>query len=253
MKAKGFTRVYIADVSPLLDLDIHGSLRKAVPEERRGKADKMKSAKGKAQSLGAGLALHEACKELAAEGCKGIQLADQHIIYGQHEKPDFDQQWLRENGFDEIHFSLSHSGYRVMCVISTAPVGCDVELVKDRNMNIARRFFTEEEYADIMEQPDDSAKADRFFRYWTLKESFIKCDGRGLGMPLDSFRIIIDPEGGAEIKIDRKNRGEIKEENSRVAEYTFAQFDPDVDYRYSCCVKGLGCQIQQRILSLVGN
>ena len=230
------THVYIADVSVLLDEGMYNTLRNLVPEDRRAKADSMKFAKGRAQSLGAGLLLHEVCRELAA--CKpGFEDADQHIIIGEYEKPDFHQAWLAERGFGQMHFSLSHSGDRVMCGISGAPIGCDVEVIKDRDMKIAKRFFREEEYADIMAQPDN-AKADRFFRYWTLKESVVKCEGQGLSMALDSFRIRIDEDGAS---VDGLK-----------GECTLREFQLNDGYKYSCCVAAEAAEIQQKYIDICG-
>lgn len=225
--------IYIADISPLLDQAVYDRMRILAAEDRRAKADSMKSDKGRAQSLGAGLLLHEACRELAAAGMTGFECADEHISYGEHGKPDFDQKWLEENGFGEMHFSLSHSGDRVMCGISTAPIGCDVEIVKRRDMKIARRFFCEEEYEDIMSQVDDDAKAESFFRYWTLKESVIKCEGRGLGMALDSFSIKLD-------------------DKSCIDDATLKEFDLGDGYKYACCVARAGVTILKKQIDLCG-
>ena len=241
------THVYIADVSALLDEGMYNALRNLVPEDRRAKADAMKFAKGRAQSLGAGLLLHEACRDVAATGMAGFECADEHITFGEYEKPDFDQKWLADKGFGEMHFSLSHSGERVMCGISTAQVGCDVEIMKHRDMKIARRFFCEEEYADIMAQPDN-AKADRFFRYWTLKESVIKCEGRGLGMPLDSFRILLTEEGP---------KLETSAPSADVAmayggKYTLKEFALGDGYKYSCCVNLEAGEVEKKCVDIIG-
>ncbi|MCQ2545735.1 MAG: 4'-phosphopantetheinyl transferase superfamily protein [Clostridia bacterium] len=265
MRTKVITTVYIADISPLLDSQVYDRLRNLVSEDRRAKADAMKFAKGRAQSLGAGLLLHEACRDVAAAGMDGsgaaagavsggpatgmagFECADEHIAFGEYEKPDFDQKWLADKGFGEMHFSLSHSGERVMCGISTAQVGCDVEIVKDRDMKIARRFFCEEEYADIIAQPDN-AKADRFFRYWTLKESVIKCEGRGLGMPLDSFRILLTEEGP---------KLETSAPAADVAmayggEYTLKEFALGDGYKYSCCVNLEAGEVEKKCVDIIG-
>lgn len=216
-----------------------------MPEDRRAKADSMKSDKGRAQSLGAGLLLREACREVAAAMTDrepaGFEHAYEHISYDEHKKPDFDLQWLRQNGFGEMHFSLSHSGERVMCGISTAPIGCDVEMVKARDMKIARRFFCEEEYRDIMRQAEDDAKADRFFRYWTLKESVIKCEGRGLGMPLDSFKIRL-ADNGAELESTALDG----------SGFTLKEFQVEDGYKYSCCVALEKVEVINKIVDITG-
>ena len=88
-----------------------------------------------------------------------------------------------------LSFSLAHTkGVAVVAVTRGADVGVDVERV-DRIVDAARlssRFFSPEETAALQELSPDRLR-ERFFLYWTLKESYIKAQGVGLSLPLDSF------------------------------------------------------------------
>ncbi len=96
--------------------------------------------------------------------------------------------------WDEFHFNISHSGKWVVCAISNKPVGIDVERIKDLNIKIADRFFSKEEVEDLY-KIKKSERLKYFFDLWTLKESYIKADGRGLNIPLNSFSFrVIDNE-----------------------------------------------------------
>jgi len=86
-------------------------------------------------------------------------------------------------------FNLSHSGGMVVCAVAAAQrVGVDVEDVNRDNAStgLADRYFAPAEAADVKRQTEEAMR-NRFFRYWTLKEAYIKADGRGLSLPLDSF------------------------------------------------------------------
>lgn len=86
-----------------------------------------------------------------------------------------------------FHFNASHAGDWIVCVFDSAEIGVDVERVKPANLSISRSFFTDEEHHDICSASDPD---DRFFDYWTLKESFIKHTGRGLSQALNAFTIL---------------------------------------------------------------
>ena len=73
-----------------------------------------------------------------------------------------------------------------------ARVGCDVEKTGQLRMNIAMRYFCKEEYELIKEAGSDEEKTDLFFRYWVLKESFMKATGKGMALPVNSFCIRMD-------------------------------------------------------------
>lgn len=89
---------------------------------------------------------------------------------------------------DGIHFNISHSGNGIAAIISNKNVGIDIEKHENIDLSIAKRFFTNDEYKYIVEKDDESKK--RFYKVWTLKESYIKAIGIGMSCPLDSFSVI---------------------------------------------------------------
>ena len=102
---------------------------------------------------------------------------------------------------DNIHFNLSHSGKIVLCAISDMEVGVDVEYVDSEiDLDIAKQYFYNSEYETIMNSNNPS---DEFFKYWVLKESYMKYTGFGMNLELDSFEIIIKDR--IELKNDEKN------------------------------------------------
>ena len=86
----------------------------------------------------------------------------------------------------DFHYNISHSDRFVACAINDAPVGIDVEIFKPTDLKIAERFFSKEETAYILSQPDaEQLKA--FYMTWTMKEAYIKYLGKGLSIPLNTF------------------------------------------------------------------
>ncbi|MDH4471935.1 MAG: 4'-phosphopantetheinyl transferase superfamily protein [Fluviicola sp.] len=104
-------------------------------------------------------------------------------------------------GTDAFHFNVSHAGDWVVCAIDNKPIGVDVEKVKTANLAVSRSFFSLKEHFDICNVPDPN---DRFFDYWTLKESFIKHSGKGLSQALNAFTILFSENGGIGIESDGK-------------------------------------------------
>ena len=86
----------------------------------------------------------------------------------------------------DLHFNISHAGDWIVSAHHHLPIGIDVEQIRPIDLSIAQRFFTSSEYKDIMLQPSD-LKFNRFYQFWTLKESFIKAMGQGLALSLNDF------------------------------------------------------------------
>jgi 4'-phosphopantetheinyl transferase len=92
-------------------------------------------------------------------------------------------------GREGIHFNISHSAERIVCAVSSQPVGVDIEKVTSIDtLAVARVFFSKDE-ADYISSVPPHRRQDLFFDLWTMKESYIKLEGSGLALPLASFII----------------------------------------------------------------
>lgn len=159
-------RVYIAKITPLLIEENYRAYYRKIPAWRQEKADKLRFKEDKARSVGAWI-LWEKIK-------KAGQVPQ------------------------EVVFNLSHSGDYVLCAysdVAKAQVGCDLEEVKELRLSVARRFFGEREYRHIAETKDPECKTWLFYRYWVLKESFMKATRKGMAMDMRSYEIGWDQGG----------------------------------------------------------
>jgi 4'-phosphopantetheinyl transferase len=107
---------------------------------------------------------------------------------------EFGKPILAAEGADTgLRFNISHTRGFVACAIARDEVGLDVE-ASDRNTDFATadRFFAPEE-ARLVNAVAPADQACVFFRFWTLKEAFIKATGEGLRRPLDSFSFAFEP------------------------------------------------------------
>lgn len=208
------TLVYTADLSPLQDPGTFERLLGAVPAYRREKAMRFKMAGGRIQSLGVGLLLKQACRDAGNDG------ADEDVVLGENGKPAF-------RNHPEIHFNLSHSKTRVMCVLSPYEAGCDVEHVRVGRSRLAERFFKESETQWIHSFPEGEAQDEAFCRLWTLKECYMKVTGRGMSLSPDRFSLSMTPDGI------------VLEHDGPRPEYTFREISRDDGFRYAYCLKGM--------------
>nr|WP_304976318.1 4'-phosphopantetheinyl transferase superfamily protein [uncultured Acetatifactor sp.] len=82
-----------------------------------------------------------------------------------------------------FYFNLSHSGDYVLCAVSSAEIGTDIQQHCGKNVErLARRFFTEREAA-ALEQAGDEGKA--VYRLWARKEAYGKLTGKGIAAALE--------------------------------------------------------------------
>lgn len=215
-------RIYAVNVKPLEDGSLFEAAYRKVTEERRKKTDRIRSLQDKCRSLGAELLLLYGLSQLGfpkengwMSGLDpGSEMDFLRFRYGKNGKPYLD-------GVKDLYFNMSHSGELAVCAIAPCEVGCDVEKIRDRRQAVARRFFTPKEYEAILSQEDEKARQRLFFRFWTLKESFLKVTGEGLRLGMDSFQIVL---GEKEISV-------IQNMDSR--KYSFKEYEAAEGY---CCV-----------------
>lgn len=95
-----------------------------------------------------------------------------------------------------LRFNLSHTdGLSLLAVCLRSEVGIDVEAVRPMVdwAAVAQSHFSPNEYA-ALHSTIESDRQNAFYRCWTRKEAFLKADGHGLSMPLDSFAVSLAPE-----------------------------------------------------------
>jgi 4'-phosphopantetheinyl transferase len=85
------------------------------------------------------------------------------------------------DGTASMHASLAHSGDWVGCALSPAPLGLDLETdARERDLDaVAAYAFAAEHAADVAARTG-AAKAQAFYRWWTLAEAEGKHAGHGL-------------------------------------------------------------------------
>ena len=95
------------------------------------------------------------------------------------------------NAPEPVQFNLSHSHDMAVLVLSSAPVGVDVEYIKRKVEvgSIAKRFFAAAECAWLEQQVDQRLA---FIQLWTRKEAVVKALGKGIGYGLAEFSVIAD-------------------------------------------------------------
>jgi len=114
------------------------------------------------------------------------------------------QDWIFEKGEKDkpevinapmpLRFNISHTKNLIVCAVTlTNDIGCDVENTSRNNdvLAIAERYFSEAETTELFSLAVDKQR-NRFFDYWTLKESYIKAWGLGLAIPLADFSFAIN-------------------------------------------------------------
>ena len=193
-------KLVYCDVS---DLDLSKAFRH-LSDERKEKVDNFRFAKDKKLSAGAYLLL----KKL---------LDEENITTPTFKTGKYGKTYIAN--FEDVHFNLSHSGRFVACAISDEEVGVDIEYNDSAiDLNIAKQYFFNTEYENIMKSEKPS---DEFFKYWVLKESYMKYTGLGFNIELDEFEIII------------KDEIKLKNDNDNLK---FSLFDVD-DYKLAACSK----------------
>ena len=164
-------KVWVANINSLNNDDIYQKYYLDLPPFRKKKADEYINKIDKIRSVAAFTLL--------------IKLLNQNKIkYNQDEfKVDsYGKPYLLNS---KIYFNISHSGDYVIAAISDKPIGVDVEIKKElKYIELSHLVLNEQEIKKINQIDNPS---EFFFKMWTKKESYIKCIGKGLAIPLTSI------------------------------------------------------------------
>ena len=109
------------------------------------------------------------CKQMLAEQ-SGQASKDIRLFRDKNGKPQAENL--------PFHFNVSHSGAWVACAVSEVPIGIDLEVVRERDLAVARRICSPDEMAYIFDSEQD--RLYRFLQVWTAKEAYVKLTGIGI-------------------------------------------------------------------------
>lgn len=115
--------------------------------------------------------------------------ADELVI----ERGEFGKPYLRD--FPEWQFNLSHSGGKLLIVVSDAPIGIDVERIKFRKSldDLVKKCFALSEQNYWFNLPENEQVA-VFYDFWTRKEAVVKGIGRGIALGLNRCEIDVNQQ-----------------------------------------------------------
>lgn len=141
---------------------------------------------------------------------------------------------IANEGIANIGFNLTHTQGLVACgVVRTASIGIDAEWTA-RSIeldNLARGCLAPAELAYFLSTPEEKQR-EVFFRLWTLKEAYIKAQGRGLSIALDSFSFELNPT-------DVTIRFATPEADNANA-WSFFEYQPTPEHHLAVAVPGSG-------------
>lgn len=135
----------------------------------------------------------------------------------------------------KLNFNLSHcDGLALYAVTRNREIGVDLERIRTNfeYEEIGKRFFSPREVAVLRTMQADM-KAETFFNCWTRKEAYIKAQGQGLSMPLDSFDVSLVPGEPAMLLATR-------EDPQEASRWSLEALMPAHGYAGALAVKGHG-------------
>lgn len=96
-------------------------------------------------------------------------------------------QGRKKRQYVQCDFNISHSGDYVICVLGEGlRLGIDIEEWRDIDFDHFRKVMTNEQWGGILHSSNFTKS---FFKYWTIKESVIKAEGKGLSIPLLNLHV----------------------------------------------------------------
>ena len=103
------------------------------------------------------------------------------ISYNQFGKPEF----IPSNGF---YFNISHSKNLCLVAISSSEIGVDIEFIDQKfdYETVADLMFSDKEKY-FLQQDNNEAQRDMFYKIWTKKEAYLKATGKGFSIEHTMF------------------------------------------------------------------
>lgn len=166
-------RVYVTKIYDL-DMEKEVKLCGMLDCDRQQNVKVIKHKMARNRSIFAGLLLRHAFLQ---EGYTLKQWQQVEI-----EKEAYGKPYIK--GCQEFQYSLSHSGDWALCAVDTKAIGADIQELKTWKIQVAKRFYSKEEYDRILgvQQKDcENKQTKMFYSMWTAKESAVKYSGQSMG------------------------------------------------------------------------
>ncbi|MGG4046130.1 MULTISPECIES: 4'-phosphopantetheinyl transferase family protein [Paenibacillus] len=135
-------------------------------------------------------------------------------------KNEYGKPYLENN--PDFHFNITHSNNQIVCITDGDRVGVDVQHIKPIGLDLARKFFTEQEHLLLTNIVSYHERLETFYDIWTLKESFIKAVGKGFHIPLNTFNLVHEDKLVSSIYFEESS-------------YYFRRYDTIENYKLSVC------------------
>ena len=158
-----------------------------------------------------------------------IEAKDLVFYYNRYGRPYIDS-YLNHNA---LSFNVSHSENHLLLAVSKGrEVGIDIERVKCEFdcVEIAKGFFSTYELAQLRALPPSERELG-FITCWTQKEAYIKAQGMGLSLDLDSFDVSLDPKKPAELL-------SVRDDPTQVERWKLHTFSPFRGYISTLAAEG---------------
>lgn len=143
----------------------------------------------------------------------------------------------------DLSFNISHTqSLIVLGVTWGCALGVDTENIQLREapVELASQYFAPDEAAAIYDLPEE-IQDQKFYQFWTLKESYVKARGMGLSIPLNEFGFDLEREREIEVRIN-------PELNDSASRWNFWQFRPSADYLVAVCAERTGMEKQEFVM-----
>lgn len=216
--------VWLAYYNEIADPRLHEEYRALLTEEERGKEFRFYFADDQRRYL-----VTRALVRTVLSRYLHVQPTDWRFANNHYGRPEISNLSRDECG---LCFNISHTkGLIALGVTHRRELGVDVENLRTRevSLDIADRFFAKPEVEELATVPKERQQ-DRFFEYWTFKESYIKARGMGLSIPLGQFSFHYPHERAVNIAIDP----ELGDDANR---WSFWQYRPTAEYLMAVCAE----------------
>lgn len=216
--------VWLAHYDQISDPRLHAAYRALLTEEERGKEFRFYFPDDQRRYL-----VTRAMVRTVLSRYLGVAPTDWRFANNEYGRPEIANLTRAEC---DLCFNISHTrGLIALAVTQRREVGVDVENVKTREVEIeiADRFFASTEVAELAAVSKERQQ-DRFFEYWTFKESYIKARGMGLSIPLGKFSFHYPHEHAVQLAVDP----ELGDDATR---WAFWQYRPTVEHLLALCVE----------------